>query len=100
MEATSLQFAQAARTLGDVARSRGLAVPAFRSPPRVESDRSIRRRKGSATVAIRLRGRPWLAVLADMVDGVIVANDLCPAQANELRTELWTAVEGSHLRAA
>ncbi len=100
MEATSLQFAHAARTLGDVARSRGLAVPAFRSPPRIAAERSIRRRQGSATVAVRLRGRPWLAVLADMVDGVIIANDLDPAQANDLRTDLWSAVEGTHLRAA
>jgi len=52
-------------------RCRGSAAP-----PRIEGvERSVRRRPdGGATVAIRLRGRPWAAVLGDMVEGVVVAN--------------------------
>jgi hypothetical protein len=102
MEATSLRFASAARTLGQVARGRGLDVPGFRSPPRLAGvERSVRRRPdGGATVSIRLRGRPWVAVLGDMIEGVIVANDLSPVAADRARTALWSAVEADELRAA
>jgi len=96
MEATSLRFSAAARTLGHAARRQGLAVPGFRSPPRLaEVDRSLRRRAdGGATVAVRLRGRPWVAVLADMIDGVLATNGLEGAEAARVRTHLWSAVEG------
>ncbi|MCB1015024.1 MAG: hypothetical protein KDB10_07890 [Acidimicrobiales bacterium] len=102
MEATSLRFAAAARSLAHAARRRGLAVPAFRSPPRlVGVDRSIRRRPdGAATVSVRLRGRPWVAVLADMVEGVVVANALSGGAADQCRTAMWSAVEGGGLQAA
>lgn len=100
MEATSLRFAAAARTLGHVARRQGLTVPGFRSPPRLsEVDRTLRRRAdGGATVAVRLKGRPWVAVLADMIDGVIAANGLEGADAARVRTDLWAAVEGDTAR--
>ena len=96
MEATSLRFSAAARTLGLVARRQGLAVPGFRSPPRLtEVDRTLRRRAdGGATVAVRLKGRPWVAVLADMIDGIVVANGLDGAEAARVRTLLWCSVEG------
>jgi hypothetical protein len=95
MEATSLRFARAARALGDAARTRGLRVPVFRSPPRIEGvQRTLRRRAGgSATVAVRLRQRPWAAVVADMVEGVVVANGLTGAEADAARAALWTVVE-------
>jgi hypothetical protein len=95
MEATSLRFAAAARLLGRVARRRGLDVPGFRSPPRLEgADRSLRRHvSGSVTVSIRYRGRPWPAVLADMIDGVVAANRLVGGAADRTRTALWSAVE-------
>ena len=32
-------------------------------------DRTLRRRGGGAVVSVRLRGRPWPAVLADMIEG-------------------------------
>jgi hypothetical protein len=101
-EATSLRFASAARALGQVARGRGLAVPAFRSPPRLpDVERTVRRRAdGGATVAIRLRGRPWVAVLGDMIEGVVVANGLSGGSAHQARTALWHAVEPHELRAA
>jgi hypothetical protein len=102
MEATSLRFAAAARTLGHVARRHDLQVPGFRSPPRLaEVDRTLRRRSdGSALVAVRLKGRPWVAVLADMIDGMIVTNRLEGADAARMRTRLWTAVETDSARAA
>jgi hypothetical protein len=40
-------------------------------------------------VSIRLRDRPWVAVVADMIDGVIVANLLESIDAARLRTLLW-----------
>jgi hypothetical protein len=94
MEGTALRFAEAARTLGEVARGQGWSMPAFRSPPRVAgAHRTVRRRQGGVTVAVRLRGRPWAAVVADMVEGVIVANRLGGAEATRARAALWAAVE-------
>jgi len=87
---STLHFAHAARTLTAAARARGLVGPGFRCPPRLRGvDRSLRRRPGGPVVAVRLRGRPWSAVLADMIEGVIVANDLPPPAATRLRTDLW-----------
>ena len=102
MEANSLRYAAAVRSLGNAARGWGLVVPAFRSPPRLaEVERSIRwRGDGGATVSVRLRGRPWVAVLADMIEGVVVANGLEGPRADHARTMLWTAVEGGGLQAA
>ena len=92
MEATSLRFAAAARTLGQVARREGLVVPSFRSPPRTLGlDRSIRRPRSGIVVSVRLRDRPWIAVLVDMIDGIIVANLLEGADASRLRSLLWEA---------
>ncbi len=90
-ELTSLRFAAVARRLSEAARSSGAEVPAFRSPPRSPgARRTIRReRGGAATVAVRLRGRPASAVIADMIDGVIAAADLSPAEAATVRDELW-----------
>ncbi|MEM9131596.1 MAG: hypothetical protein AAF962_20495 [Actinomycetota bacterium] len=90
-ELTSLRFAAVARRLSEAARSAGAEVPAFRSPPRPPgARRTIRReRGGAATVAVLLRGRPASAVIADMIDGVIAAADLSPAEAATVRDELW-----------
>jgi len=40
-------------------------------------------------VSVRLRGRPWVAVLADMIEGVVVSNGLTAPQSDRLRGELW-----------
>lgn len=95
MEATSVRFAAAARVLGLAARAEGLVVPGFRSPPRLAgAERSLRRRPdGGATVSVRLKGRPWLAVLGDMIEGVVVTNGLSGPDAARCRTALWAAVE-------
>jgi hypothetical protein len=41
-----------------------------------------------------------VAVLADMIEGVVVANGLHGPQADHTRTMLWTAAEGGGLQAA
>jgi hypothetical protein len=91
--ATSVEFAHAARTLSREALRRGLIAPSFRCPPRIVGvDRSLRRQRGGVVIAVVLRGRPWAAVLADMIEGIVVANDISPAKAFRLRTELWEAL--------
>ena len=88
-------FAAAARRLGDAARGAGLAVPAFRSPPRVAGAvRSIRRYPGGTVVSVQLRDRPHEAVAADMVEGVVVTNGLTGEAALRARTLLAEAVAG------
>ncbi len=91
-ELTSVRFAQVARQLGIEAKRHGLRSPAFRSPPRVAGvTRSIRRRAdGSATVSVQLRGRPAVAVVADMIDGVMAANEHSTRSA-AVRDRLWSA---------
>lgn len=93
---SALDFAHAAKALGREARRRGLVAPSFRCPPRVVGvARTLRRfENGGAVVAVQVKGRPWLAVLGDMIEGVIVANDLLPPQSDRLRNELWAAVAG------
>jgi hypothetical protein len=101
MEATSLRFAAAARVVGHVARQRRLTVPGFRSPPRVPgADRTLRRRAdGGVVVAVRLKGRPWMASVSDMVDGVVVANQVTGPDADALRRALWAALDAASLLA-
>jgi hypothetical protein len=92
--ANSLDFATVARALGTNARTMGLQPPSFRSPPRVAgAERTVQRgRSGWTTVSVRLEGRPLGAVVADMVEGVIVANRLEGAEATRARTALWEAL--------
>ena len=97
MESPSLRFATAVRALGAEARRAGLQMPGFRSPPRIpDVARSLRRRAdGSATVAVVVRGRPWEAVLADMIEGVVVANGLAGPSADSARSRLWSVMGSS-----
>src|SRR4051812_40981695 len=94
MEASAVHFAAVARTLGEAARARDLVVPAFRSPPRRPgAARTLRRwPDGGATVAVEVAGRPREAVVADMVEGVVVVNGVTGRDATRLRTTLWEAV--------
>jgi hypothetical protein len=93
--ATTLHFTSAVRLLAREVRRLGLTVPGFRCPPKlVGVDRTLRRRgTGSAVVAVRLKGRPLPAVLADMIDGVLAANGLTGAAADSVRSQLWLAVD-------
>jgi hypothetical protein len=99
-ETYAARFGETARSLGRAARLRGLDVPTFRYPPGLSGvQRSIRRRSGSATIAVVVRGRPWGAVVADMVEGVIAANDLDPGRADTVRAALWLVLEEPALAA-
>ncbi len=91
-ELSSVRFAAMARRLSEEARSLGVAAPGFRSPPRSPGlRRSIRReRDGSATVSVALRERPAIAVVADMIDGVLVASSLDGTAASAARDALWS----------
>jgi hypothetical protein len=94
VEAGALLFSQTARRLGAAARAAGLVVPAFRCPPRVGGAvRTIRRYPGGAVVAVRLKGRPFPEVTADMVDGVIAVNRLDETAAARMRPVLTEAIE-------
>lgn len=93
-ELTSVRFASLARRLNEASRGLGLACPGFRSPPkRPGCRRTIRwERDGSATVSVALRGRPTIAVVADMVDGVVAAGRLRGRDAAVARDALWAAM--------
>lgn len=72
-----MQFAAVARLIATETQRFGLDAPGFRSPPRVLGvDRTVRRREHGGVVAVALRDRPFVAVLADMIEGVIVVNRL------------------------
>lgn len=87
---TTTQFAAAARLLASEAQRYGLDAPGFRSPPRmIGFDRTIRRRQVGGVVAVGLRGRPFVAVLSDMIEGVIVVNQLQTPESDRVRTALW-----------
>jgi hypothetical protein len=97
--APAVRFAEVARNLGAAAHANGLAVPAFRCPPRTAGVmRTLRRYPGGTVVSVRLRDRPFPDVVADMVDGVLAANRVATADAERLRTALRAAVgEGSDM---
>ena len=93
--ATVEGFAVVARQLAEATRGAGLAVPAFRSPPRIPGvARSLRRYPGATVVSVRLRDRSFDAVVADMVEGVVVTNRLSGEPALRARTYLAEAVAG------
>ncbi len=102
MDARAVRFAEVGRVLSAAAREGGLEAPTFRSPPRIlHVDRTLRRRPGGGapTVAVRLGGRPFAAVVADMVEGVLAANELSDVEAARWRRDLWSAVEEGSGRA-
>jgi hypothetical protein len=91
-----LAFAEAARLLGEATRGQGLVMPSFRSPPREVGRRRTLARyaDGLVTVSVMVRNRVWEAVLADMIEGVVVTNQLDGIDAEVLRDQLWEALEG------
>ena len=62
--------------------------------------RTIKRRRGVPTIAVSLRGRPWPAVVSDMIEGIVVGNGLSGARADRIRAALWLAIDSSTERAA
>lgn len=94
MQPTAIRFAHVVRTLAAAARAEGLVAPSFRSPPRRrDAVRTVRRRgDGGVAVAVAVKERPWPAVLGDLVEGVVVANELRGPAAEQARAALWAAV--------
>lgn len=74
----AIPFSSLARLLAAECRRHALVVPSFSTPPRVAgANRTMRRlRGGGFMVAVRLRDRSIDDVIADMVEGVLRANDL------------------------
>jgi hypothetical protein len=92
----TIRFAEVARRLGAAAHAHGLAVPAFRCPPRTAGvARTIRRYPGGTVVSVRLRDREFSAVVDDMVEGVLVANQVAVPDAERLRVALLAAADGT-----
>lgn len=91
-----LAFAETVRQLGMAVRDQGLVMPSFRSPPRqIGRRRTLTRHPdGSATVSVMVRNRVWEAVLADMIEGVVAANQMDGVDAEVLRDQLWETLEG------
>lgn len=90
----AIAFAEVVRTVTAVARRRDLDVPVFRSPPKLaDVDRTLRRRPdGQAVVAIRLTSRPFAAVQADVIAGVVAVNGLDGRDAGRFRRAAWSAL--------
>jgi hypothetical protein len=91
--AGAVDFAESVRLVCSAARSNELAVPAFRSPPRISGvDRSLTRSPaGEAVVSIRLANRPLVAVQADLIDSVLHVNRTPPEVARRFRAAAWEA---------
>ena len=90
-------FAWTSRALADAAARLGMVAPSFRSPPAVPGvDRTLRWHLdgGGAVVAVRLWGRSFAAIRADMVDGVLAANGVVrgSVEASRLRSLLEEVV--------
>ncbi len=98
---STLAFAHAVRTLSESVRLQGLVVPMFRSPPRSSTaTRTVRRTRRGVTIAVVVADRPWTNVLADLIDGIVVVNDLDGRAAIRCRTALWAALEREEVLAA
>ncbi len=97
-----MRFAETVRAVVTAARRRGLRPPVFRSPPRLEGvDRTIRRQPdGAVVIAVRTAGRPFAAVQADVVEGVVVANGLGTSDADVFRRAAWSAIAAAERPAA
>lgn len=92
----------AARLVAAEARRHGLLAPGFRSPPGLAGARRTIRRlpTGGTMIAVRLRDRSLAEVVADMVEGVVVANGLRGADAARWRARLTAAAGVAPDRAA
>ena len=90
----SFSFVRTCQALTVACRRLGLDVPSFRSPPALAgATRTIRRRHAAPpVVAVRHRGRQPASVVADLVEGVLVANRISGPAAMRARSALWEAV--------
>ncbi len=98
---TSVEFATLARAIASTVHQSGLAAPGFRCPTRIIGvDRTIRRLAGqdvagtvAGIVAVNVKDRPLAAVVADMIEGVVILNQLSAVEAARVRAALWLSLE-------
>ena len=90
--APSVRFSMVAKVIGRLGSQIGFTVPGFRSPPRSgEIDRTLRKDRSGSIVAVRIKDRQFEAVIADMIEGVVVCNGLSTERSGEIRNLLWRA---------
>ncbi|NBO80246.1 MAG: hypothetical protein EBV42_03185 [Actinobacteria bacterium] len=106
------EFATVARVLAQAAVALDLVAPGFRTPPRIVGvDRTLRRfmaphadsaaphsafaPRDGGVVSVVIKGRPLAAVVADMIEGVVVLNQLSPAASAHARAVLWRALDAA-----
>ena len=46
--------------------------------------------EGGGVVAVALRDRPFVAILGDMIEGVVVVNQINAPDSDHVRTALWS----------
>lgn len=99
---SAMEFATMARSVAYEARSRGLRVPGFRSPPHVVGGtRSLQRLpRGEGIVSVSTRGRSVPAVYGDLIDGVLVMNSVRGGMAKSMHRTLLRSVLASSAQAA
>ncbi len=97
---STVEFAALARAIASTARQLGLATPGFRCPTRIIGvDRTMRRFTGdevAGIVAVNVKDRPLAAVVADMIEGVVMLNQLSPVHAAQVRGALWNSLESAN----
>lgn len=93
------EFTAIARILADQSRRLGIVSPGFRCPPRIVGvDRTLRRFAGdevAGVVSVAVKGRPLAAVIADMIEGVVVLNGLAAAESAHIRAALWRSLQST-----
>ncbi len=90
----SSRFVLTVRALTAAAHEMGLSAPSYQSPPTSSGlNRSIQRTSpGDFVVAVRVNNRPFAAVVADAIEGLVVGNELNGSAASCVRDKLWSAV--------
>lgn len=90
-QANAMSFAAIGRVLTDQALALGITAPSFRSPPRIPGVRRsvTRNRDGSVTLSVIVSRRPLSAVMADMIDGLVLTSGLRAEEARSLYDKLW-----------
>ncbi|MFZ9623455.1 MAG: hypothetical protein ACO3B6_07495 [Ilumatobacteraceae bacterium] len=100
---STVEFAALARAIASTTRHLGLAAPGFRCPTRIIGvDRTMRRFMGdevAGIVAVNVKDRALAAVVADMIEGVVMLNQLSPTHAAQVRGALWNSLENANAQA-
>jgi hypothetical protein len=92
-----VRFSETVRVLAAASGAADLVVPAFVTPPHTRgSDRVVRRLpRGEFSIGVTLEGRPFAAVQADLIEGIVLVNGLAGVDAAAARRTLWAALASS-----